>query len=156
GNGGIAAATSTPDWSSPIRSGTRAMSFVLPSLAAAFLGAIVLTWLVRKVAHRLCIVDRPEGVRKLHRSPLPLTGGGAVCGAWILGSCVGSIFNPESNAGLALSVVPEGSLSITGGFGPSLLLAAGVVLVMGVVDDAVGLRPRWKLLGQTIAASILV
>jgi UDP-GlcNAc:undecaprenyl-phosphate GlcNAc-1-phosphate transferase len=134
------------------------MRFILPSVLSAFAAAVVLTWLVRKAAQRCGILDCPDGVRKLHRAPIPLLGGVGVFGAWILGVAVGAFFcNPESNpTDGASSAMPESSFSITGGFGPSLFLAASVVLVTGIVDDAVNLRPRWKLLGQTVAASILV
>ena len=130
------------------------MSSILASVLFAFGAAVVLTWVVRKAAHGCGILDCPDGVRKLHRSPIPLLGGVGVFGAWIFGVAVGSFFSPASTS--AHGALFEGIRSMTGGFGPSLFLAAGVVLVTGIIDDAVNLRPRWKLLGQTIAASILV
>src|SRR5262249_23191260 len=42
------------------------------------------------------------------------------------------------------------------GFRMALFLAAVVVLVSGVLDDVLTLRPRWKLVGQTAAASVLL
>src|SRR5438445_1320244 len=51
----------------------------------AFLAAIVLTWLVRRAALALGVMDRPDGVRKLHRQPIPLLGGVGVFGAWLIG-----------------------------------------------------------------------
>src|SRR5262245_36906353 len=109
------------------------------------------------MAHRCGILDCPDGVRKLHRAPMPLLGGVGVFGAWILGVVIGSSFMPEPiPSDVSWSAAPESSLSVTGGFGLSLFLAAGVVLVTGILDDVAKLRPRWKLLGQTIAALILV
>src|SRR5262249_58105065 len=40
--------------------------------------------------------------------------------------------------------------------GPALLLAVAVVILMGALDDAVTLRARTKLLGQAVAAGVLV
>ena len=40
--------------------------------------------------------------------------------------------------------------------GYALLLAVGVALVTGLLDDLFDLRARWKLLGQTVAAGILI
>jgi UDP-GlcNAc:undecaprenyl-phosphate/decaprenyl-phosphate GlcNAc-1-phosphate transferase len=127
------------------------MRFHFAPLLSAFGAAVVLTWLVRKAAHRLGVLDCPDGVRKLHRAPIPLLGGVGVFGAWIVGVAAGSLFiSPET------PTATESSVSVSGGFGPSLYLAAAVVLATGILDDVLTLRPRWKLLGQTIAATILV
>lgn len=133
------------------------MSIIVAAVLSAFGAAVVLTWLVRKAAHWCGILDCPDGVRKLHRAPIPLLGGVGVFGAWILGVTFGAFCISESNrTDGGVNAMPESSLSVSGGFGPSLFLAAVVVLVTGIMDDAVNLRPRWKLLGQTIAAAILV
>jgi UDP-GlcNAc:undecaprenyl-phosphate GlcNAc-1-phosphate transferase len=42
------------------------------------------------------------------------------------------------------------------GIGAHFLVAAGIVIVTGILDDLFALRPRWKLLGQTCAAGVLV
>src|SRR5205823_12469262 len=52
---------------------------------SAFLAAIVMTWLVRRAALALGVMDRPDGIRKLHRQPIPLLGGVGVFGAWLIG-----------------------------------------------------------------------
>lgn len=133
------------------------MNFIFPAMLSAFIASILLTWLVRRAARAWGILDHPDGVRKLHRSPVPLLGGVGVFGAWIAGMIAGSFYNPESSPhGAIWTAAAEGHLPFPGGFGLSIVLAAGVVLLTGILDDVLNLRPRWKLLGQTIAASILV
>jgi UDP-GlcNAc:undecaprenyl-phosphate GlcNAc-1-phosphate transferase len=133
------------------------MTSILATALSAFAAAVVLTWLVRKAARAWAILDCPDGVRKLHRSPIPLLGGVGVFGAWMFGMMVGAFYNPEATStDAALTAPAQSRLSFAGRFGPSLFLAVGVVLLTGILDDVMNLRPRWKLLGQTVAASILV
>jgi UDP-GlcNAc:undecaprenyl-phosphate GlcNAc-1-phosphate transferase len=112
------------------------MGHLFIAALVAFLAAVVLTWLVRHTALALGVLDHPDGVRKLHRQPIPLLGGIAVFGAWLVGMIVSQV--------------------TVNGFGGALLLAASVVLVSGVLDDIFTLRPRWKLIGQSLAAGVLV
>src|SRR5260370_15273861 len=132
------------------------MSFLLPTVLSAFAVAVISTWLVRKAACAWGVLDHPDGVRKLHRAPIPLLGGVGVFGAWIAGMAVGAFYGPESTpADASETPTAESRLAFAGGFGPSLFLAAGVLLLTGILDDVVNLRPRWKLLGQTVVAVIL-
>jgi UDP-GlcNAc:undecaprenyl-phosphate/decaprenyl-phosphate GlcNAc-1-phosphate transferase len=117
--------------------------FALASVSA-FLASLALTWVVRRLARAAGVLDVPDGVRKLHRGPVPLLGGVAVSAAWLLGLAVGA------HGSVTLG------LSYRGGLRPSFLLAAGIVLVTGVLDDWIGLRARWKFLGQSCAALALV
>ncbi|HEY1859480.1 MAG TPA: hypothetical protein VGG61_03955, partial [Gemmataceae bacterium] len=112
------------------------MSFILPTILSAFAAAIVFTWLVRRTASAWGVLDHPDGIRKVHRSPVPLLGGVGVFGAWISGMMIGSFYSSASPpTDDAAPAVAESRLSFTGGLGPSLFLAAGVVLVTGILDD---------------------
>ena len=119
--------------------------------AAGFLawGCIVsalLTPLVRQLAFRFDIVDCPDGHRKLHQHPIPLGGGVSVfVGFWsavIAGHGLldywGTFLRDDHRNLLAL-------------FAASLTITA-----VGLLDDGFGLRGRHKLLGQIVAASLLV
>lgn len=107
-------------------------SLALPALCS-WIAGVGLTVLVRRLAVRLALVDRPDGIRKLQPAPVPLLGGVAVFLAWL--------------CGLITSGEPL----------PWLLVAAATVAVIaGVLDDIYGLRARWKLLGQLGAAGILI
>jgi UDP-GlcNAc:undecaprenyl-phosphate GlcNAc-1-phosphate transferase len=98
------------------------------------------------LAHRLGLVDRPDGERKLHRKPIPLTGGPS-----LIFSCFGAI-------GIVLWVFPD-LLKHTDGdfrFFVSLLCASATIVLLGVCDDRFGLMARQKLLGQILAVAIMV
>src|SRR5260370_7725977 len=61
------------------------MAHLFITALSAFVAAVVLTWLVRRAALALGVMDRPDGIRKLHRQPIPLLGGVGVFGAWLIG-----------------------------------------------------------------------
>jgi UDP-GlcNAc:undecaprenyl-phosphate GlcNAc-1-phosphate transferase len=123
------------------------MDLLFKAVLAAFLSGIFLTWLVRRGALALGILDRPDGIRKLHKAAVPLLGGVGLFGAWIVGLVAGQALTwNDINAGLFQE----------DGFRPTLFLAGIVVLISGVFDDLLTLRPRWKLVGQSVAAGILV
>jgi len=117
---------------------------------AAFLTAcgtsFVLSALICRIAPRLGLTDPPDGHRKLHAGPTP-TGGGI------------ALFLSTAGVVGLLAVLPDPwSLRLAGerfdlGL---LLLAGGVLVVVGLLDDRMGLRGRHKLLGQILAASILI
>lgn len=116
--------------------------FVL-TIAAAFL-ALLLTPVLRRVFTRMGVVDRPDSFRKLHHREVPKLGGVAIALAYVL---------------------PFGLLLYSGLHARHLLLdnmgqimrllpAALVVFLTGVLDDVLDLRPRHKLVGQILGASL--
>ena len=114
---------------------------------AAFLTALVVTYLltplIRELAGRFGVLDLPNE-RRPHKYPTARGGGLAV----VLG------VNAACLLGLAFPAVarPGGfDLHWWLGFAPASL----VLLVVGVVDDIRGLRPRTKLAGQIIAAVLI-
>jgi UDP-GlcNAc:undecaprenyl-phosphate GlcNAc-1-phosphate transferase len=123
------------------------MDLLFKVIIASFFAGVVLTWLVRRAAFALGVLDRPDGVRKLQQAPVPLLGGVGVFGAWVIGLFVGQ--PPD------LNLIGTGVFA-GDGFRPTLLMAGIVVMISGVFDDVLTLRPRWKLVGQTIAAAIMV
>lgn len=86
------------------------------------------------------LVDQPDSRRKQHQNPIPRVGGLAmVCGA--MGAWA--------------------SLGLVGGLQPlphQIWVAVGLAMVVlvGVVDDGMGMRGRHKLVGQTLAALLIV
>ncbi|MDB5351165.1 MAG: UDP-N-acetylmuramyl pentapeptide phosphotransferase/UDP-N-acetylglucosamine-phosphate transferase [Planctomycetota bacterium] len=113
--------------------------------ALAFMGCVLATPLVTRVAAWAGAIDRPDQFRRIHKGAVPRMGG------------LGLAF------GLTLGILPV----ILGGylkewelFGEwwgrqwAVMGAAAIILAVGVIDDARGMRPRLKLLGQ--AAGVLV
>ena len=114
--------------------------------ALAFMGCILATPLVTRIAVWAGAIDRPDQFRRIHKGATPRLGG------------LGLAF------GVALAIV----LFVQGGYldgwpglaewwprQGSVLLAASIVLAIGVVDDTRNMGPRAKLLGQAAAVLVL-
>lgn len=104
-----------------------------------------LTALVRAVAPRLGLVDRPDNHRKLHGRPIALGGGLAVflTMALVLGGLL-LVPNPWQ---LRLWLMQRELAA--------LLVAGAFIVGVGLIDDRFRLRGRVKLLGQLAAALLL-
>ncbi|MGD9858150.1 MAG: MraY family glycosyltransferase, partial [Planctomycetaceae bacterium] len=122
------------------------MNTLIAITAAAFLASAVLTYLVRRAALRLGIVDFPDGIRKLHNDPVPLGGGVAIYLAFAV-TMLGLFFWPTPWR----SRVVEDWTYYAG-----FLLSAGCICVLGLLDDRINLRGRQKLFGQMAAIVILI
>ncbi|MHB0856232.1 MAG: MraY family glycosyltransferase [Anaerolineae bacterium] len=112
------------------------MAQYLLLLVSAFLLAAGVTPVVRKVAVRLGVVDKPSA-RKLHAQPMPLMGGVAIylgfMGALVV---LGDRFYVQQVIGI--------------------LLGATICSFTGIWDDRHSLGPLVKLLAQVVAALVLV
>jgi UDP-GlcNAc:undecaprenyl-phosphate GlcNAc-1-phosphate transferase len=110
------------------------------NLVLIFASALILvlgtTPVIRRLAGRLGMVDRPDA-RRVHLSPVPLLGGIAIYVGFIVGLL---LFGEGWVVSQAISII----------------LGATIVSFLGVWDDRWGVRPVMKLLGQAIAASIVI
>lgn len=126
-------------------------------ILVAWLGAILLigtcvslalTPLVIRVARALRLLDAPDGVRRLHASPVPRLGGIAVyltallvtLGVFYLGTIV---FVPGH------AIDPGDARMLTG-----VLIGASLLFFVGLLDDVRGLPPSAKFLAQLVAAFV--
>jgi UDP-GlcNAc:undecaprenyl-phosphate/decaprenyl-phosphate GlcNAc-1-phosphate transferase len=107
---------------------------------------ILLTPFVRDLAIRYRLVDQPDGGRKTHTRPIPLAGGIAV----FLSSTTALLI--ASQVGYSLTKPGEEN----GSFLLGLFAASAFICVLGVVDDFVMLRGRYKLAGQLFSVGILL
>ena len=104
--------------------------------ASALVLAIGSTPVMRKVAIRYGVVDAPTA-RKIHASPVPLLGGGAIYVAFVLALLfLGNRFYINELV--------------------SIFVGATLMSLMGVVDDRWGLGSYVKLTGQLLAGCILI
>ncbi len=115
------------------------------SLSVSFL----LTRLVRVVALRYGIVDKPGEGRKIHREPMPLLGGVALYGALVVVIGLYFFFRPEGWHVITDSHV-QGK-HIVGILGGGLFLILG-----GVLDDIFRLPPRLQILWPIAAALTII
>ncbi len=114
--------------------------------AVSFMGCVLATPLVLRMALWAGAIDRPDHFRRIHKGATPRLGG--------LGLAVGL------TAGVSL-IAMGGYLDAWDGFAEwwsrqyAVLAAALIVLLIGFVDDTRALGPRIKLLGQTLAVLVL-
>jgi UDP-GlcNAc:undecaprenyl-phosphate GlcNAc-1-phosphate transferase len=101
----------------------------------SFFFALCWTPLMRKAALQLGIVDRPDGKLKIHGGNVPYLGGIAVYTAFLFTVGILSDFGQETLG---------------------LLLSGSIALMVGLIDDFGILTPYQKLLGETLAALVLV
>jgi UDP-GlcNAc:undecaprenyl-phosphate GlcNAc-1-phosphate transferase len=106
--------------------------------AVAFVLATCLTVLCIPLALRVGIVARPSQDR-WHRTEIPLLGGIAIA----IATAVPLLLATVSSGGDPQRVL-------------ALLLGAGAIAVVGLVDDAGAIRPQTKLIGQLLAATLAV
>ena len=100
----------------------------------AFLLCFGMTPPVKRFAELIGAVDKPSE-RRINKVPIPRMGGLAIFLGFVL---------------TALLFVPL-STQVTG-----ILLGAVIIAVMGAVDDIVSLNPWVKLLGQIVAAVVVI
>jgi UDP-GlcNAc:undecaprenyl-phosphate/decaprenyl-phosphate GlcNAc-1-phosphate transferase len=118
--------------------------FLLFCLAAMF--CVGATPPLRRLAIKLGQIDKPDGLRKLHSKPIPLAGGVA-----ILFSSVIALIAINAMGWPVLSDRNEDRLFLVG-----LFLASILICALGVIDDRLPLRGKYKLGGQLIAVSVVI
>lgn len=101
----------------------------------AFALALYLTPIIRRGALEYGVVDAPDGQLKQHKAPVAYLGGVAIYLAFLV----------------ALAFTYEFEKSVLG-----ILLAASIVVMLGLFDDLKVLSPTLKLIGQAVAAVVLI
>ena len=111
--------------------------YLLPIVGGVFLAALLLTWIMQKQAAQLRLLDAPNA-RSAHSSPTPRGGGLSIC--LLFGFSV-SYFYLDG-------LIPQEEFLA--------LLAALVIAILGLADDLLNLRLRWRLPVQFLAAAWVV
>ena len=122
------------------------MSPMVLTFFVAVCAATVLAPMAGWVCRRLNIVDRPDGNRKLHTAVVPLTGGPTLLITIPIAIASAIWFAPgilENSRGDFRFLI-------------CLAMASTFVVAVGLMDDRFGLRGRQKLVGQMIAALIML
>jgi len=89
---------------------------------------------LQTLASRMNLMDSP-GARKVHSAPIPRVGGIAMAAGAFVPVVLWNPSNPFVRAYLA---------------------GAAIMIAFGIVDDIRNLPPKWKLLGQILAALVVV
>jgi len=119
------------------------MVLLTTTCLAAFAAALSLTAVVRAAARRWCLVDHPDGKRKLHDRPKPILGGVAIYAAMAI-------------ALLAIRFVSPGATPELSELSTAWMIAAGFVCLVGCIDDIYNLNPRLKLALQIVSVLPIV
>lgn len=121
---------------------------------AAFVVTLLVTPLMRRLAVANGIIDKPLEGRKVHRFPIAYLGGVAVF-AGIFAGIFLSFTAPVHGLVPVPSIADFTDTLIPGGVPPSILLGMTVIMLVGLIDDVVGIRPSIKIAGQLVAAAAL-
>jgi len=110
------------------------------SILTALLAFVLVCYAIRKiiyVSHKKHLFDEPSELRKVHITRTPNLGGVAIFSSMLISVC---FFLPHA------------------GIGPQNYILAGsiVIFFLGLTDDLVGMNPHKKILGQLVAALIVV
>src|SRR5262245_1676680 len=108
----------------------------LSGFILSFIFSFCWTPILRQAAIQLGIVDKPDGELKTHREVIPYLGGVAVFAAYLLTIGVLTDFEDRETLGL--------------------LLSGSIALLVGLIDDFGVLSPKQKMLGQCLAALVLI
>ena len=123
-------------------------------VAIAFLLAFIVSFMATpytiKIAHKVGAVDIPKDERRMHKKAMPRFGGPAV----ILGFLVSVIY-------LLIVMSMENTINLFGpeNYGMKLLgmfLGILTISIICIIDDIKAIRPIYKLIGQVLAAIIVV
>jgi UDP-GlcNAc:undecaprenyl-phosphate/decaprenyl-phosphate GlcNAc-1-phosphate transferase len=114
------------------------ISMFLPVLVVAWAVTLLSTPLIRALAIETGVVDHPDEARKIHSKPVAYLGGVAVFLGLLAGIAVSyAIDMPASFRPIPIAIV-LGMIAIT---------------ATGVGDDVWGWDPRFKIMGQLVAAA---
>ena len=120
--------------------------YILLMCCIAAIVSYPLTHLVASWARRWGFVDKPDGHHKSHKVAVALGGGLAVFLAAV------TTFAVEFVSSSSL----QQSLHDDAPFLAGLLAACAWIVLLGLIDDRYGMKGRYKLLGQIIAALIVI
>ena len=134
----------------------RPLSWVLqfwPVLVFSFISALIATLLCKNIALKLGIVDKPDNLVKTHKGSVAYLGGVGIFVGLTVGILTG-IYCLGPGQSAALDDQEHFRLSLTWLIG--ILAGSAIACFVGLTDDIFDLKPRYKFLGQILAACILL
>lgn len=114
----------------------------------AFLVTLLVTPILRRLAIANGVIDHPDFERKEHRLPVAYLGGVGV----YLGLLIAFAYSYFAPAGL-IDHHPSEVRQFAVPF--SVLLGMTMIMLVGLLDDMIGISPRIKISGQLLAAAAL-
>lgn len=108
----------------------------------AIIIAYTLTPYAKKVAYKIGAIDVPKDNRRVHKVPIPRLGGLAIYIAFL-------------TTIILMLVIGKGVLTINKEL-VGILIGATIIVGVGIIDDAKQISAKYKLLGQILAALVVV
>lgn len=118
------------------------------ALGIGLVAGLIATLIVRTISRRIGFVDRPDGGRKTHKVPVALGGGLGVYAATLTGILAAFVCARYYE----LDILNGQDLPILKG----LLKASVVMVLLGLIDDTIALRGRYKIIGQLVIAGLMI
>lgn len=128
----------------------------------AFGVSLIATPIFRAVAYRKKIVDRPDDLLKPHGRPVAYLGGLGIWAGLMIGLVSYLLSIKDAGYQWAKLGADLSSLDGAGLMGSPIwnlfgvMLSSTVIMVVGLLDDLKDIRPKQKILGQVLAAGILM
>ncbi|AKL93726.1 undecaprenyl-phosphate N-acetylglucosaminyl 1-phosphate transferase TagO [Clostridium aceticum] len=116
-------------------------SYILAFLIAGFT-SYMLTPYAKKFAHKIGAIDVPKDNRRVHKKPIPRLGGLAIYIAFVASAFM-------------MTIMKSNLLHIDRQF-VGIMIGATIIVLVGIVDDSKQISAKYKLLGQIIAALVVV
>ena len=110
------------------------LTTILLMVFIPFIFVVCIIPLVKKIAHHVGALDIPDQ-RKVHKKPMPRLGGLGIYLGFLLGYMIFGEHTPTMN---------------------SILIGSFILVITGIIDDINPLKARHKLIGQLVAALIIV
>jgi UDP-GlcNAc:undecaprenyl-phosphate/decaprenyl-phosphate GlcNAc-1-phosphate transferase len=117
----------------------------LPVLLVSFLATLPGTWLCKKIALKFGVMDKPDGSVKTHIQPVAYLGGLGIFLGFTAGILVGLTYLDQTEMFRIYLKLLIG-----------ILAGASVACFVGIIDDLLNIRPFQKIIGQILAAVILI
>ncbi|MEG6567096.1 MraY family glycosyltransferase [Thermoanaerobacterium saccharolyticum] len=111
------------------------MRIYILSFVVAFVAALMATPAAKKLAYKIGAIDIPKDKRRVHSKPVPLIGGLAIYLGTVLSML---LFLPKSETNIGI------------------IAGSTIIVVLGIFDDKYELKAKVKLLGQLLAAFVVV
>lgn len=109
---------------------------------SSFILCVALTFIVRYLAIKLNIVDKPDKERKIHAKNTPLLGGVAIFIAFFVISY------------LIRDILLSGNLAWHHWFG--VFVGASFLVIGGILDDKFNLAPAWQFIWPVLAVAAVI
>lgn len=115
--------------------------FILAFIIAMSL-SYILTPYAKKMAYKIGAIDVPKDNRRVHKEPIPRLGGLAIYVAFVIATMIIAVISRE---------FLDFDKQLYG-----IFAGATIIVLIGVIDDSKQISAKYKLLGQIVAALVVV